>query len=68
MSWLKEVLLAQNSYSAFRFLTVDAYINAISFYEKNDFNRLLTDEENDSTRTLYFDMKQMEETDEKIGE
>lgn len=43
-------------YSAFRFLTVDAYISAIPFYLKNGFVEMLSEKENDTTRTMYFDM------------
>lgn len=59
MSYLKDVLLGQNGYSAFRFLTVDAYLEAIPFYERNDFKLLIADEENEHTRTMYFDMMQI---------
>lgn len=43
-------------YSAFRFLTVDAYISAIPFYLRNGFVEMLSEQENDTTRTMYFDM------------
>lgn len=42
-----------------RYITVDAYLQAIPFYEKNDFKILtVSDEEDKHTRLLYFDMKQ----------
>ena len=41
---------------AFRFLTVDAYLSAIPFYEKNGFKMLMSDDEDKHTRTMYFDM------------
>lgn len=59
MSYLKDVLLGQNGYSAFRLLTVDAYLEAIPFYKRNDFKMLIADEENEHTRTMYFDMMQI---------
>lgn len=59
MSYLKDTLFNKDGYSAFRFLTVDAYLEAIPFYEKNDFKMLLSEEENDYTHTMYFDMIQM---------
>ena len=42
-----------------RYITVDAYLQAIPFYEKNDFKILTVSDEGDKhTRLLYFDMKQ----------
>lgn len=44
-----------------RFITVDAYIEAISFYEKNGFRPLSKeDESSTTTRTLYFDLNEVE--------
>lgn len=40
-----------------RFLTVDAYANAVPFYLKNGFVPLNSEENNDDTRLLYFDLK-----------
>ena len=39
-----------------RFLTVDAYANAVPFYLKNGFAPLNDDDKDDSTRLLYFDL------------
>ena len=50
--------------NAFRFITVDAYLSAIPFYEKNDFRLLVSVEENPYTRSMYFDMMEMEENTE----
>ena len=42
-----------------RYITVDAYLVAIPFYEKNDFKILTaSDAEDRHTRLLFFDMKQ----------
>jgi len=41
---------------AFRFLTVDAYMSAIPFYERNGFKQLSRKEEDNHTRLMYFDM------------
>ncbi len=39
-----------------RFLTVDAYLNAVPFYEKNGF-RFMNIEDNDPhTRLMYYDL------------
>jgi GNAT superfamily N-acetyltransferase len=40
-----------------RFLTVDAYRNALAFYQKNRFDFLTGHDINDDTRTMYFDLK-----------
>ncbi|MBQ2215373.1 MAG: GNAT family N-acetyltransferase, partial [Prevotella sp.] len=39
-----------------RFITVDAYSNAISFYERNGFIPLNDDDKDERTRLLYFDL------------
>lgn len=60
MDYLKLLLFKASSYSAFRFLTVDAYISAIPFYEKNGFKTLLPEEDDEHTRTMYFDILTLE--------
>ena len=44
-----------------RFLTVDAYNDAIPFYLKNGFVPLNDDDIDDKTRLLFFDLKDMDE-------
>ena len=44
-----------------RFITVDAYRDAIPFYEKNGFVPLNEDDAEDVTRVLYFDLMDLEE-------
>lgn len=56
MDYIKSLLCQKEGYSAFRFLTVDAYVSAIPFYEKNGFLTLLPEEDDEHTRTMYFDM------------
>ena len=56
MSYLKERLRAVQSLSAFRYITVDAYLSAIPFYEKNGFIHLTKKEEDEHTRLMFFDM------------
>lgn len=46
--------------SAFRFITVDAYLSAIPFYEKNGFKALTKKEEDEHTRLMFFDMMDVE--------
>ena len=60
MDKLKERLNDGVSQSAFRFITVDAYLSAIPFYEKNGFIQLTQKEEDDHTRLMYFDMMEMD--------
>ena len=49
-------LFAYEVSSAFRFLTVDAYLSAVSFYERNDFKMVLSDDDDEHTRMMYFDI------------
>ena len=48
------------NYSAFRYLTVDAYLSAIDFYVKNGFKVLSEKILNDHTRLMFFDMMELE--------
>ena len=50
-----------NTIAGCRFITVDAYRDAIPFYEKNGFIPLNTDDEDDVTRVLYFDLMDLED-------
>ena len=56
MNMIKDFLLKEQSSSAFRFITVDAYLSAIPFYEKNGFKLLSQKEEGDQTRLMFFDI------------
>ena len=56
MKGIKFQLKTEQSRSAFRFLTVDAYLSAIDFYRKNGFKELTKKEEDDHTRLMFFDM------------
>lgn len=49
-------LFVTDNKSGCRFLTVDAYSQAIPFYLKNDFTHLTSEDENQHTRLLYFDL------------
>ena len=59
MNLIKNMLIADSNYSAFRFITVDAYLNAVQFYEKNGFAKLTQKEENAHTRLMFFDMLEL---------
>ena len=47
--------------SQFRFLTVDAYLEAVPFYEKNGFKKLTPTQEQGNTQAMYFDIKSVVE-------
>lgn len=59
MNILKAMLNENPNYSAFRYLTVDAYLSAIEFYKKNDFKELTEKVQNDHTRLMFFDMMEL---------
>ena len=59
MATIKVLLSDDKYYSAFRFLTVDAYLSAIPFYKSNGFKELTRKDENESTRLMYFDMMEI---------
>lgn len=42
-----------------RFITVDAYANAIPFYVRNGFVPLNDDDKDEPTRLLYFDLNEV---------
>lgn len=60
MDKLKMLLKKEVSRSAFRYITVDAYISAIPFYIKNGFVELTKKEEDEYTKLMYFDMMELE--------
>lgn len=53
---LKGMLNDNPGYSAFRYITVDAYLSAVDFYKKNGFSLLTEKTANDHTRLMFFDM------------
>lgn len=59
MKILKDALAHKDTDSAFRFLTVDAYISAVPFYVKNGFLPLTSDDDDKHTRLMYCDMMEM---------
>ena len=60
MNKLKERLNVGQNQSAFRYITVDAYLSAIEFYRKNGFQELTKKEEDEHTRLMFFDMMDVE--------
>ena len=59
LSTIKYLLGNGQNLSAFRFITVDAYLSAIPFYEKNGFRILTQKEEDEHTRLMYYDMMEV---------
>lgn len=55
LDFIKSYFLADNK-TGCRFLTVDAYLNAVSFYQKEGFEFLNEDDKDSMTRLLYFDL------------
>ncbi len=60
MAMLKDMLDSNPNYSAYRYLTVDAYISALGFYEKNNFKILSPQTKDEHTRLMFFDMMELE--------
>lgn len=59
LDFVKTYFVTENK-SGCRFLTVDAYISAVPFYEKNDFKMLGPDkDENPYTRLLFYDLNEI---------
>lgn len=61
MDRIKSLLREQSTYSAFRYITVDAYLSAVPFYEKNGFVHLTKKDEDEHTRLMFYDMNELEE-------
>ena len=59
LNFIKSYFLDDNK-TGCRFITVDAYINAVSFYERNDFQHLKSHDEDLSTRLLFFDLSDID--------
>ena len=56
-----ETLFVVNNNSGCRFISVDAYNQAIPFYQKNDFEFLCTSNDQQRTRLMYFDLTDLQE-------
>lgn len=55
LEFIEEYFVTDNK-SGCRFVTVDAYVNAIPFYIKNSYQFLNNDDEDKHTRLMYFDL------------
>ena len=51
-----KMIFSRMTLSGCRFLTVDAYSQAVSFYEKCGFNYLSDKDSEEDTRAMYFDL------------
>lgn len=55
LEFIEDFFLVDNK-SGCRFVTVDAYVDAIPFYIKNNYQFLNNDDEDKRTRVMYFDL------------
>ncbi len=55
LEFIEEYFIVDNK-SGCRFVTVDAYVDAIPFYIKNNYQFLNNDDEDKHTRVMYFDL------------
>ena len=53
---IKQMLIQKTDIGC-RFLTVDAYSIALDFYLKNEFQFISSQDENEATRLMYYDLK-----------
>lgn len=60
LRFIKSYFVVDNK-TGCRFLTVDAYADAVPFYLKNGFVPLNEDDKDDDTRLLYFDLNDVSE-------
>ena len=58
LNYLKDLFVTNNR-TGCRFITVDAYRDSLSFYEKNGFKYLTLSDKNSDTRLMFFDLKQL---------
>jgi GNAT superfamily N-acetyltransferase len=55
LDYIKSMFVIENK-TGCRFLTVDAYLNAVPFYEKNGFRFMTQNDDDPHTRLMYFDL------------
>lgn len=55
LEFIEDYFIIDNK-SGCRFVTVDAYVDAIPFYNKNNYQFLNNDDEDKRTRVMYFDL------------
>ena len=55
LNYIKSMFVINNK-TGCRFLTVDAYLNAVPFYVKNGFRFMNSEDDDPHTRLMYFDL------------
>ena len=55
LNYIKALFVFDNK-TGCRFLTVDAYLNAVPFYEKNGFRFMNAEDDDPHTRLMYYDL------------
>ena len=55
LDYIKAMFVVENK-TGCRFLTVDAYLDAVPFYEKNGFRRMNVEDDDPHTRLMYYDL------------
>ena len=60
LDFIKSYFVMDNK-TGCRFITVDAYTNAVPFYLKNNFLPLSEESDTDHTKLLYFDLEEIED-------
>ena len=55
IDYLKQLFISSNR-TGCKYITVDAYNQSLSFYEKNEFAFLTESDKNNETRLMYFDL------------
>lgn len=58
LEFIEDYFIIDNK-SGCRFVTVDAYVDAIPFYIKNNYQFLNNDDEDHRTRVMYFDLSSL---------
>ncbi len=59
---VKSIFLTKEHEAACRFVTIDAYLDAIPFYQKNGFEFISSEDEGAThTRLMYFDLNELSE-------
>ena len=58
---VKKKFVAENQQTGCRFVTVDAKKDVVDFYTKNLFDFLTSEDENENTRLMYFDLNSLQQ-------
>ena len=58
VDYIKSMFVIENK-TGCRFLTVDAYLDAVPFYVKNEFNFMNAEDSDPHTRLMYYDLMEL---------